>query len=98
MHATSLQWNGDVLGEQLFPHPVAHQGSVSVGHVVADVIALLVHDQRGVGCFFGNPYRLMPGDEPIELAKDNQEGLSELVQDAFQRDLLGDFLCFGLIL
>src|ERR1039457_5884456 len=69
---------------ELLAHPVRHHRSVFVGDVVADMIAVRVHEQRGVGCLTCDSFRLCGREEAVARAMDHEQRLRHLVQDALE--------------
>src|ERR1039457_4880037 len=66
---------------ELLAHPVRHHRSVFVGDVVADMIAVRVHEQRGVGCLTCDALRLFGWEEAIARAVDDEQRLRDLLED-----------------
>src|ERR1039457_655520 len=69
---------------ELLAHPIRHHRSVFVGDVVADVIAVRVHEQGGVRCLACDSFRLCGREEAVARAMDHEQRLRHLVQDALE--------------
>src|SRR6187551_3352703 len=72
---------------ELLSDPVRDERPVLVRDVVANVGALLEQDEPGVGRLGGDPARLLPRDDPVELAGHHECRLAELADDRSQVEL-----------
>src|SRR5437870_1908693 len=84
---------GDASSGQLFSHPVADERPVLVRDVVADVIALGIHDELGVGRLGGHALGVLPGNQAVELTEDDEERLLHAREHAREIQLAGPGSC-----
>src|SRR3989442_5577597 len=74
---------------QALAHPIGHGRAVLVRDVIADVVAVRVHQQRRLRRLARDPFGLRWRKKAIQGAVDDQERTGDLVQDAAQRERLG---------
>ena len=78
---------------ELAADPVRYQRPVLERDVVAHVGAVFVEHPLGVGHIVGDPLGLLPGDDAVSLAGDDEARLLDPLGDAGQIQLVGSEMC-----
>src|SRR2546421_720746 len=83
---------------ELLFQPVGHQRPVLVSNVVADVIPVRIHHEGGMRRLAGDALGLRRWEEAVARAVDDQQGLRDLIEYAFEIERVGPGPCLGVIL